>query len=107
MIDLMRLDKTIVSVVFSRIVRIFEIYYMFIQRMYSSLTVASSQIKIASMDDDAQSSNCSFSQASVPIDSNAKECSVSCKQDRGNDQDNNIHPEASNTTLQAMYDFLF
>ena len=107
MIDLMRLDKTIVSVVFSRIVRIFEIYYMFIQRMYSSLTVASSQIKIALMDDDAQSSNCSFPKASVPIDSNAKECSVSCKQDRGNDQDNNIHPEASNTTLQAMYDFLF
>ena len=107
MIDLIRSGKTMVSVVFSRIARIFEIYYMFIQRMYSSLNIASLQIDIAPMDDDAQSSNCSFPQASVPIDSNAKECSVSCKQDRGNDQDNNIHPEASNTTLQAMYDFLF
>ena len=80
---------------------------MFIQRMYSSLTVTSWQIEIGSMDGNAESSNCSFPKASVPIDSNAKECSVSCKQGRRNDQNNNIHPETSNTTLQTMYDFLF
>ena len=63
-------------------------------------------MEMSSIDDSAETIDCSFPGPNVAFDPNESECSVSRKHGKGNIHDNNIDPKMSDTILETTYGLL-